>query len=491
MKLTDFSFLLIFLFLSLEGQSQKISPSYIKDLVIYEVAPKGFTSPNGPESGTFKSTAAKLPYLKKLGINAIWLTGHNWADPNHFYGIWTQYAAIRPDSIEPTLGTPQEFKALIKTAHQNGIKVFLDVITHGIMSNSPLIQQHPHWFKGGSWGMTDYDWAGKHRDLDDWWVKTWTDYVFNYDIDGFRLDVSIYRPDLWNRIKKEAAKKGRPVVVLDEGSDPFTEGAYDFYQHHARFMDHKDPDIDSNFLFVKNVAQYFITDTGKQHFYYSIQLSCHDNGWNTFPAGVNPYVAEGSRCLFGYSTLFTPAIPVMMSGEEWNADFKPLPRLSPDLFSKSAPGDSSRWLYGSWIQWDQLQQPDKKAMWNDVQQMLSIRRAEKDVIHAVMPGTQNKNILAVEGNYDATIPVPYIMWNKNKALIIAGNPATDKDVELTLNIPLAKVGFNQHTFKVTNLWKAGKPVVMTKSKLQQFTIKISRDKQPKGGVAIYKIEPIN
>ena len=45
--------------------------------------------------------------------------------------------------------------------------------------------------------MVDYDWKGGHTDLDDWWVKTWTNYVTQYGVDGFRLDVDIYRPDLW------------------------------------------------------------------------------------------------------------------------------------------------------------------------------------------------------------------------------------------------------------------------------------------------------
>jgi len=168
----------------------------------------------------------KLPYLRKLGINSIWLTGHNWADNDHFYGIWTQYATILPDSIDPSLGTTEDFKLLIKKAHKNGINIFLDVITHGVMTGSPLIKQHPDWFKGGYWGMTDYDWKGGHKDLDNWWIKTWTDYALKYNIDGFRLDVSISRPDLWKQIKLICAQAGRPIIVLNEGSDPFTEGAY-------------------------------------------------------------------------------------------------------------------------------------------------------------------------------------------------------------------------------------------------------------------------
>ena len=65
---------------------------------------------------------------------------------------------------------------------------------HGILSFSPLIKEHPHWFRGGIWHMTDYDWAGGHTDLDDWWVNVWTNYVTEFGVDGFRLDFRIIRP---------------------------------------------------------------------------------------------------------------------------------------------------------------------------------------------------------------------------------------------------------------------------------------------------------
>ena len=209
-----------------------LSPSPIgaRDLIIYEIATKGFTSPNGPESGTFKSLQARLPYLQELGITGIWLSGHSLADAHHFYNIWTQYANIEPQTIDPSLGTPEEFKALISNAHERGIRVFLDVHVHGILSFSPLIREHPHWFRGGSWRMTDYDWRGGHTDLDDWWVNVWTEYVTQYGVDGFRLDHRIYRPDLWERIRQNAARAGHEIVLFEE-DDAVIPGVTDFTQH--------------------------------------------------------------------------------------------------------------------------------------------------------------------------------------------------------------------------------------------------------------------
>ena len=157
------SLLCVMTFCKALGQTV-LEPEWINDLIIYEISTKNFTSPNGAGSGTFQSAQEKVPYLADLGITGVWLSGHNWADDKHFYNIWTQYATIRPDSIDPSLGTRDELKALIDEFHKHDIKVFLDIITHGVMEYSPLIEEHPEWFEGGSWGMVDYDWSGIIKD---------------------------------------------------------------------------------------------------------------------------------------------------------------------------------------------------------------------------------------------------------------------------------------------------------------------------------------
>jgi len=87
--------------------ARRLSPAWTKDLVIYEIAPKGFTSPRGPESGAFNSLKAKLPYLHDLGITGIWLAGHSLAPPHVYFNVWSQYANLEPDKIEPTLARPR------------------------------------------------------------------------------------------------------------------------------------------------------------------------------------------------------------------------------------------------------------------------------------------------------------------------------------------------------------------------------------------------
>jgi len=568
---------------SLFAQQTAESPSWTKDLIIYEISPKGFTSPNGPETGTFNSLKEKIPYLHDLGINAVWLSGHSWGDPKHFYNIWTQYACIRPDSIEPTLGTPKDLKDLVDEFHRNGIKVFLDIITHGVMSYSPLIMEKPLWFKGGSWNMTDYDWYGGHKDLDDWWVDTHTKYVTEYGVDGFRLDTDIYRPDLWHKIKENAEKAGHPIVVFAE-DEFFTDNVSDFYQKLVRVQESPEltrdaasflnevavrsrtfaiesvtvtytdgtedssdtmkgeklsfrtekagqstmkitvKNIDANKAIKKIIAipspysalynykipyimeaseipkTQALTITGLSEItmeitpfqldreYLANELSSHDRGWDGFPLDRNPYLVQGSRCIFGYSFLFTPAILFFMSGEEFDADYVPLPTHSPRLFKKEEAG-KGRWLYGSWIQWDQLNQQKHRDMLADVKKMIAIRTQEKDVIHSVLNDV-NPNIAAVEYRSSDSVPVPYILWNDKKAILVAGNYHTDKDVELTVMLPFEKTGIPRTSrIRITDLWNGGNEIKKI-TDTTNFTFRIKKDKIKGGGIAVFKIETL-
>ncbi len=473
-------------------------PDWAKNMVVYEISTKNFNSPDKPEKGTFNSVKEKIPYLEKLGINTIWLAGNCWADDHHFYNIWTQYATIRPDSIDPSLGTRDEFRAMIKSAHKHGIRVLLDVITHGVMSNSPLIKEHPTWFKKGSWRMTDYDWYGNKKDLDEWWVKTWTDYVVEDGVDGYRLDVAMYRPDLWKRIRRNALAAGREIVIMQEGKNLYVEGAADTYQHYNMLTvpgGRVIKGIDDN-AFVWNVGAYYQTDFATEtsrctsqirgSFLASIEASCHDNGWNEFPSGLNPYVTNGSRAFLGYSALLAPAIPVMFSGEEWNADYVPVPHLAGSLFGNERKNDGY-WLYGSWLQWDQLKIKEKKDMLDDTRKMLSLRKKYSDLIYATRSATHAPiRPLDFKSSTNEKIPVPYLYYNDERALIVAANPY-DYDMELQIDIPLQEIwNVSADKLKLKDVW-SNKGHIEDIPSNGNIKIKLRKDHISRGGLAVWEI----
>lgn len=577
----------------------------MKDLIIYELSTKSFTSPNGPESGTFASTKEKIPYIAGLGVTGIWLTGHNWADPNHFYNIWTQYAAIRPDVIDPTLGSEEEFRELVSAAHTSGMRVFLDVITHGVMSSSPLVQEHPEWFREGTWGMIDYDWYGNHPDLDDWWVKTWVQYVTDYGIDGYRLDVSMYRPDLWWRIKEQCKKLGAEIAVFNE-CGPGRRGVVDFLQMGIRYRDTKhvlsptnqimmrlprhllqvvrndnlsgyDVSIETqggevwttgriNSRPVRIVDAYLEQDAdpvppsketfGADHVvlklaafdftshieritvapceicavgsfgiqewsseegvkadyrlkwerkgnllvvkfpqqlpeasYVSIQGSCHDDGWEGFPANENPYVTGMSRCFFGYALTLAPAIPIFMAGHEFAASFVPLPRLAPDLFGRGEAGKGT-WLYGSWIQWDQLEHPGKAEMLHDAKKLISLRKTLSDLIFPMQTGKEHETFFEARDFQPGSLPTPYGYGNQDHIVIVAGNPyEVSKSLSITLPWHSKKIP-RARAYRVKDLWNSEAPETELEHG-SRMEVNLPADNVLGGGLGVWELVPEN
>lgn len=578
-------------------------PEWVDDLILYEISPRNFNSPEHPERGGFASVADRLPYLSDLGVNAIWLAGHNLADPTHFYNIWTQYAVVRPDVLDPTLGTEDDFRALVDAAHDRDIRVFLDVITHGVMSYSPLIEEHPSWFKSGTWGMTDYDWFGNHADLDDWWVSTWLGYVQDFGIDGYRLDVAMYRPDLWWDIRRYASESGREIAIFHEGG-PGYAGIVDFLQLNLRthgnteVANPTDPLLmrlphqiiqaarrDLNHGYLVEIAltngqtvgngpssstqidivdvsieaappsrptsrgpygshRVTLTITGLEHdaritdvtvyqtasrsevddpdlpwrsgwtgsdltvdwtrtseylevrfaerlppgTILSRQLSSHDSGWEGFPAGRSPYSANGSRFMFGYGFALAPAIPIFMSGEEFAADFVPHPMLTPDLYGKGEHGEGT-WLYGSWIHWDQLNEPAHSAMLEDATRLFALRRQYRHLIRPLSCDGGLGAFRSFDQHDPKTMPTPYGYCDSEQLLIVAGNPYLRGPRAVEIRIPWGDLPIEKTAaYHMTDLW-TGSPEQCISPTDGPLTLTIAADRTPRGGVGIWEIVP--
>ncbi len=452
------------------------APEWTRDLVIYELNPYAFTSPHGAGdgsgSGNWNSLREKLPYLHDLGITGIWCAGFFDAS-DHFYGIKSNYACMRPDRMDPALGTADEFKAFVAEAHRRGIRVFLDVVTHGVLKESPLIREHPEWFKRtGTWGMIDYDYDDPG--FREWWVELWTRYVLDYGVDGYRLDVSVYDKVLWDRIADNCRRAGRPIAVFCESFGfgrvhVSAKVAYHFPQAglYGRYGE-----------FSADVAGEFKRSPP----YFTMMISCHDEGW-TSPPG-NYYVLGGSRFRFGYSTVFSPYLPVFFSGEEFDAEQVSLPGLKKGLFGGGGPGG---WLYGSWIQWEQLDQPRHRGMLEDCKRMLRIRRENRDLIHS---DREDTHIIAVPFESSAgSPPVPYARFIPGeKAIIVAGNNSIRQEATFSLEVPLEEMGMQgRDRYRVVDLWSDTEEDVR-ESRLSGYKITVPRDRTAGGGVRAIMIE---
>lgn len=81
--------------------------------------------------GDFVGLTAKLDYLKRLGVTAVWVTPPFKNKPMQegtagYHGYWiTDFLAI-----DPHLGTNAEYREFIRQAHARGLKVYMDIIVN-------------------------------------------------------------------------------------------------------------------------------------------------------------------------------------------------------------------------------------------------------------------------------------------------------------------------------------------------------------------------
>ena len=112
--------------------------------VVYQIYPKSFNDTTGSGQGDIKGITEKLDYLKKLGVEVLWLTPMYKSPQNdNGYDISDYY------SIDESYGKMEDFEEMLKEAHKRDIKIVMDiVVNHSSTENE--------WFKKSEAGDPEY-----------------------------------------------------------------------------------------------------------------------------------------------------------------------------------------------------------------------------------------------------------------------------------------------------------------------------------------------
>src|SRR3990172_6080701 len=122
-------------------------------------------------------------------FGSVGASGHSWGyDVNSYF------------ALEPSYGTPGQFKALVDSVHARGMAVIVDVVFNHLNDTGPLWQMQPDagqnpYFKLNNDFRPNEDALFFFRDMDHWTAQTqeliyavlkmWID---EYRVDGFRYD---------------------------------------------------------------------------------------------------------------------------------------------------------------------------------------------------------------------------------------------------------------------------------------------------------------
>ncbi|WKV74377.1 glycoside hydrolase family 13 protein [Streptomyces sp. PCS3-D2] len=111
------------------------TPGWWRDAVIYQVYPRSFADSNGDGMGDLEGIRSRLPYLKELGVDAVWLSPF-YASPQADAG----YDVADYRAIDPMFGTLHDADAVIREAHGLGLRIIVDLVPNHCSD------QH-EWFK--------------------------------------------------------------------------------------------------------------------------------------------------------------------------------------------------------------------------------------------------------------------------------------------------------------------------------------------------------
>ena len=102
-----------------------MSTSWWKEAVVYQIYPRSFLDSNGDGIGDLRGIISRLDYLKKLGIDVIWMSPvYQSPNDDNGYDI-SDYQAIMEE-----FGTMEDFDELLLEAHKRGLKIVMDLVVN-------------------------------------------------------------------------------------------------------------------------------------------------------------------------------------------------------------------------------------------------------------------------------------------------------------------------------------------------------------------------
>lgn len=346
------------------GNDNKWKGLLWEETVLYELHTGTFT-----QEGTFVAIKEKLDYLKSLGVTAIELMPI--ADfPGHRNWGYDGVLAFAPDRM---YGSPDDLKDLIKTAHEKGLMVFLDVVYNhfGPDGNYLYVYARSRFFTQKHktpWGdAINFE----DRTVRDFFINNALYWLNEYHFDGLRFDaihaiVDDSKPDIVEEIAQKVQqfvsterhvhlvlendhnqsrylkrdKNNNPVHHTAQWNDDFHHGV------HVHLTDESSGYyVDYTKKATSKPPAYYTARSLAEGFAYQNDISHYRNGLcrGEISKGINPSAfvnfiqnhdqignrALGERislladpvgikaaaCLM----LMAPSIPLLFMGEEWGS----------------------------------------------------------------------------------------------------------------------------------------------------------------------------
>ncbi|MCF8529320.1 MAG: glycoside hydrolase family 13 protein [Aquiluna sp.] len=100
-----------------------VGSQWWKSGVIYQIYPRSFADANNDGMGDLPGITQRLPKLKELGVDAVWLSPF-YTSPQKDAG----YDVANYRDVDPLFGTLEDFDQMVDRAHELGLRVMIDLV---------------------------------------------------------------------------------------------------------------------------------------------------------------------------------------------------------------------------------------------------------------------------------------------------------------------------------------------------------------------------
>ena len=233
--------------------------------------------------GNFKGIEEKLPYLKDLGVNIVYLNPIFEAASNHRYDT-SDYM-----KIDPILGTKEDFERLVKAAKKQGIRLILDGVFNHTGDDSVYFNKYGNYPSLGAYQSKDspyYSWYNFDEFPDkysSWWgidilpeinesSEEYQEFIFGEEgvlktwlasgIGGYRLDVADELPDFFLKKLRNSVKTSNSEAIIigevwEDASDKVA------YSQRRKYFQGFELDSVMNYPWKEGIIRYLLTGNSK------------------------------------------------------------------------------------------------------------------------------------------------------------------------------------------------------------------------------------
>jgi len=229
---------------------------------------KNLKDPSGRHGGDIKGIEDHLRYIKDLGVTAIWINPLVENNMPTNYHAYHGYAATNLYKIDPRYGSNQDYVDLVSKAHNDGLKIIMDMVMNHIGSNHWWMKDPPtkDWVHSYSkYGQTNYripavsdPHASKYDEKKmekGWFVKAMPDlnqnnpleatyliqntiwWIEYSGIDGIRMDTYPYPNKHFMKEWVQAVKEEFPTLNIVGEVSVHDVGIASYWQEHKHSRD--------------------------------------------------------------------------------------------------------------------------------------------------------------------------------------------------------------------------------------------------------------